>query len=105
MVRTVTNAIVALTLLLVVTWPLELRDRPTRRDPLPVRRAFAARLALHTGSIALLLVASGVGAALYSRQAKEEYRREALRNMKNLVEGEEEEPLAPPGERGRGEGP
>ena len=98
MVRTVTTALMALTLLLVVTWPLELRERPTRRSPLPVRQTFAARLALHTGAIVVLLVLSGVGAALYSRQAKEEYRRASLRNMKTLVEGEEE-PL-PPQERG-----
>ena len=102
MVRTVTTGLMALTFLLAITWPLELRDRPTRRSPLPVRQAFVARLALalHTGAIAVLLVASGVGAALYSRAAKEEYRKASLRNMRILVEGEEE-----PGEGGRGEGP
>lgn len=91
MVRTVTTALMALSLLLALTWPLELRDRPTRRAPVEVRRAFAARLALHTGAIVVLLVASGVGAALVSRQAKEEYRRAALKNLRTLVEGEEPE--------------
>ena len=90
MVRTVTTGLMVLTLLLVAAWPLELRDRPTRKAPLPVRQAYATRLAAHTGAIALLMLGAGVGTVVYSRRAKEEYRREALQNMRNLVEGEEE---------------
>jgi hypothetical protein len=78
-----------LAFVLTLTWPLELRNKPSASDPLSVRKAFASRLLYHTGAIVICLVGAGVGASLYVRQAREEYRREALRNLRTLVEGEE----------------
>ncbi|RYG20145.1 hypothetical protein EON82_20575 [bacterium] len=78
-----------LALVLTLTWPFELRDRPSKSDPQAVKQAFASRLLYHTGAIVICLIGAGVGASLYVRQAREEYRREALRNLRTLVEGEE----------------
>lgn len=90
MVRRVTAALIVVAFLLTLTWPFELRHRPTRHSPLAVRQAFATRLTLHTVGIVVFLVGAGVGAALVSRAAKREYREASLRNLKALVEGEEE---------------
>lgn len=90
MVRPVTAFLMVAAFLLTITWPFELRGRPTRRSPLTERRAFASRLTLHTGGIIVCLVGAGVGAMLVSRQAKREYREAAMRNLRVLVEGEEE---------------
>lgn len=90
MVRGVTAALMAVAFLLTITWPFELRNRPTRHSPLVDRKAFASRLTLHTGGIVVALIGAGVGAALISRQAKREYREASLKNLKRLVEGEEE---------------
>jgi len=88
-VRIVTGVFIVATFLLALSWPLELKGRPSRSSSLRTRQAFASRLALHTGGIVLCLVGAGVGAALISREAKREYREASLRNLKKLVEGEE----------------
>lgn len=90
MVRKVTGALIVAAFLLTLTWPFELRDRPRKSDPLPRRQAFATRLLAHTAGIALCLVGAGVGAALISREAKRAYREASMRNLRSLVEGEEE---------------
>ena len=90
MVRWVTSLLIGLALVLTLTWPLELRDRPTRRDPRAVSRAWGTRVLIHTSGILVCLVGAGVGAVLISRQAKREYREAAMRNLRSLVEGEEE---------------
>lgn len=88
MVRHVTNLLIGVALLLTLTWPFELRGRPTAQSPLAQRRAFASRLTLHTGGIVLCLVGAGVGAMLISRQAKRQYREASIRNLRTLIEGE-----------------
>lgn len=90
MVRTLTTVCMAVAVLLTVAWPVRLMNRPTLQDPRPVRQAYARSLLIHTGAIVGLLVASGVGATLVSRQAKREYREAARRNMRELVEGRDE---------------
>ena len=90
MVRRVTTALMVVSFLLTITWPFELRNRPTRHSPLAEKRAYVTRFTWHTGGIVIALVGAGIGAALVSRQAKQEYREESLRNLKRLVEGEEE---------------
>jgi hypothetical protein len=89
MARRVTTALMVLAFLLTLSWPLELMNRPSVHDPLAVRKAFASRLLYHTGAIVVCLIGAGVGASIYVRQAREQYRREALRNLRTLVEGEE----------------
>ncbi len=90
MVRGVTTVLMIVSFLLTITWPFELRNRPTRHSPLADRRAYASRLTFHTGGIVIALVGAGIGAALISRQAKQDYREASLRNLKRLVEGDEE---------------
>ncbi len=90
MVRWVTGALIGLAFVLALAWPLELRNPPTKRDPLPMRRAWGLRVMVHTSAIVVCLVGAGVGAALISRQAKREYREASVRNLRSLVEGEEE---------------
>ena len=90
MVRKVTAALMIASFFLALTWPFELRNPPTRHSPLADRKAFASRLTLHTGGIVVALIGAGIGAALISRQAKEEYRQASLQNLRRLVEGEEE---------------
>jgi hypothetical protein len=87
--RRITTALMILAFVLTLTWPLELRDKPSAGDPLAARKAFASRLLYHTGAIIICLVGAGVGASIYVRQSREQYRKEALRNLRTLVEGEE----------------
>lgn len=89
MARRVTTALMVLAFMLTLSWPLELRNKPSAHDPLAERKAFASRLLYHTGAILVCLVGAGVGASIYVRQAREQYRKEALRNLRVLVEGEE----------------
>ncbi len=103
MVRKLTAAlmVVSIALTVWVAWMAQPRYQPSPGSPRRVRRAYAATMLSATGGIVLCLVAAGVGATIVSRQAKREYREQAMRNLRSLVEGE---PLSPPGERGRGEG-
>lgn len=89
MARRITTALMIVAFLLTVTWPLELRNKPKASDPLPVRKAFASRLLYHTGAIVVCLIGAGVGASIYVRQARREYRDAAMKNLRTLVEGEE----------------
>ena len=90
MVRHLTTLLMVVSFLLMV-WIAAIQvQRPRASDPRPVRRAYAVRLVSAAGGVVLCLVGAGVGAALVSREAKREYRAEALRNLKSLVEGEDE---------------
>jgi hypothetical protein len=89
MARRITSALMVLAFLLTLSWPLEFRNKPKASDPLADRKAFASRLLYHTGGIVICLIGAGIGASVYVRQTRKEYREEALRNLRSLVEGEE----------------
>ena len=91
MVRTVTTTLMVGAVLLMV-WIAALQgQRPSAAASKAVRRGYAIRLLTATTGVALCLVGAGVGAALYSRRAKEEYRRASLKNLRSLVEGESDD--------------
>lgn len=89
MVRVVTGLLIAIAFGLLLLFPFSLRNRPHRSAPLPVRRAYLSQLAWHTGGLVVVLVGAGVGAVLIVRQARAEYRAEAMRNLRTLIEGKE----------------
>ncbi|HWD38320.1 MAG TPA: hypothetical protein VG944_05690 [Fimbriimonas sp.] len=78
-------------LLLFFSWPSMLANHPGPGSSKAVRRTYADRLLLLTGLQVLTLVGAGVGAALVFRNARSEYRAEALSNMKFLLEGDRED--------------
>lgn len=56
------------------------------RGPHQSRRAFAYRVTLYLGGLVVAMAGAGTGALLLVRQAREEYRQSALRNMQELME-------------------
>ena len=90
MVRRVTAAlmVVAIAMTVWVAWMLPRQPGP--ETPRRTRRAYAITMLSASGGIVVCLVAAGVGASVVSRRAKAEYREAAKRNLRSLVEGEEE---------------
>ena len=70
-----------------LSWAWIIGPPPPPKPPKPVARAYALRVSAYLGVLVVTVVASGVCAALIVRQAKQEYRDFATRNLKDLVEG------------------
>jgi hypothetical protein len=67
---------------------LLLKSAPGRDASLAVRRGYVEKLFLVNGLVVLCLVGAGVGSTLIVRKAKEEYRAESMKNLKKLLEPE-----------------
>jgi len=89
--RVLTTACIVGTILLFFLSVFQITHAPERSDAPAVKRRFARRLIWFTGAEMLTLVASGVGSVLIVRQARQEYRDSAMRNMKLLVEAAKED--------------
>jgi hypothetical protein len=73
--------------LLLVSWPWIVGKRPPAGSPRSAYAAYSRRAAGYVGGLVVCMVASGVGATLVIRRAREEYRQQAMANLKGLVEG------------------
>lgn len=90
MVRKLTATLMVLAIAATVWTAWMLPRQPGASAPRRVRRAYAVTMLSVSGGIVLCLLGAGVGAMVVSRQAKREYRDQAMRNLRSLVEGEEE---------------
>ena len=82
-------------LALVLLWPWILRQRPRGFDHHPpVRRevaAFQVMFGGYVGASVFSFMAAGCLAALMMRQTREEFARQAMANVRDLVEGSMED--------------
>lgn len=75
-------------LALFLAWPWVAGQKPRSRPELV---AYSRRMTAYVGGLLACMVGAGVGSVLILRQAKEDYRRASLENMRNLVEGAKED--------------
>jgi hypothetical protein len=84
-----TGLFLLLGVLLLLAWPALIGSvRPRDRAEAVV---YSRRLTIYLGALVLTLVGAGTGAMLVMRQAKDEYRREARKNLQRLVEATRED--------------
>ncbi len=85
--RVLTTFLLIFGVVWLLSWAWIIGPPPPPKPPKPVARAYAMRISAYLGVLVVTVVASGVCAALVVRQAKQEYREFATRNLKDLVEG------------------
>jgi len=93
--KMLTSAAMLLGFVLVVMWPWVLRQRPhpAGGHP-PIRRevgSFQVMFAGYVGACAFSFMTAGCLAALLMRAAREEFSRQAMANVRDLVEGSMED--------------
>ncbi|MHB8636348.1 MAG: hypothetical protein ACYC96_07740 [Fimbriimonadaceae bacterium] len=101
-----TSAALVLGVVLVVMWPWVLQQRPRMTSGhRPLRRevdAFQVMFAGYAGACVFSFMAAGCLAALMMRSAREEFSRQAMANIRELVEGSMED-LRSRGKHGPGQ--
>jgi len=66
-------------------------EHPSVKAPRSEKTLFAERLMWFSGAELLTLIGAGTGSLLIVRQARREYRDQALKNIRDLVEGSGED--------------
>ena len=72
---------------MMVYFPKLMASRPSAFAAKHVRRAFAITALTYVGGTILVVTGAGVGSLLIMRRVREEYRLQALENVKMMVEG------------------
>lgn len=80
-----TTACLIATVLLFACWG-GLLHPPSPHSPLAVRKQFAQEFLALTAAQLITIVGAGVGSALIVRQARKEYRENAMSNMQVMLE-------------------
>ena len=103
--KVLTSSALILGIVLVMMWPWVLRQRPHHLGGMPpVRRAVAAfqlMFAGYGGLCAFTFMTAGCLSMLMMRNAREEFSRQAMANVQELVEGSMED-LKSKGKHGSG---
>ncbi|HLK14277.1 MAG TPA: hypothetical protein VKT78_05695 [Fimbriimonadaceae bacterium] len=93
--KLLTTGAFVLGIVLILMWPWVIRQRPLAMDGIgPPRRmvaAFQVMLAGYMGASTFSFMTAGCLAMLVMRNAREEYARQALENVRELVEGSMED--------------
>lgn len=82
--RGLTALFIVLSIAVLVGWPLWVGRPPQKRSE---ARVYVRRGLVTVSALLVCVVGAGVSSVLLVRRAREEYRREALKNMQALVEG------------------
>lgn len=82
-----TTALLIFGLALLLLWPWVVGPRPPADAPKPELAAFAVRLMIYMGATILTFAVTAALALLVARQARKQYREEALANLRELIEG------------------
>lgn len=82
-----TTAFLLFGLVLLATWPWVVGPRPPADAPKPELAAFAVRLMIYMGATIVTFAVTAALALLVGRQARKQYRKEAIDNLRELIEG------------------
>ncbi len=85
--KVLTTACLVTALVLMLFFPLLMTTRPGPSQPRLARRAFAVKCLSYIGLTIVVVAGAGAGSLLVMRQVRREYREQAMRNIKEMVEG------------------
>ncbi len=98
--KALTGVLIGLGIVIMLGWPVLVGIPPKRQSSLQVKRGFVIRTVTAMSLLVVSVAGAGVGSVILLRRAREEYRQQAMANMRDLIEGAREDQLnRQPGER------